>query len=489
MFAFLSLLFVLMVIYVFVTQTTKEGFEPTVPSHVVKLPPTPKPLPPASKGAAVEPSDLPGPLPVAPYQQLATMSPLPYQDTTLIKANRQQLISLLEMMKGFLAFEAQEISEKSDPSIQLPLSTLRSDFNVVQSEVEVLNRNPGIQPNMTLMHLNEISSNLAFLQEKVRLIGAAGPIQGPIYEFTVNEGFQGMMPTVQGLPASKEDMERFVERIQGEILRLSASGTTDPLVQSRVAALTVMQSNVKDILTQLKKGLMEPMNVPIMKEDLDRAFPILGKPSEPLPQILKQTKLPAGLANALPSNMQNDPQVAKDISGLLDKYADTIVNGISASFSVKYTSPREATRGSPVDSMDDLIGGSFGPAPRKSTVDTTGFPSMSDLTNISNTKFMPADAGRPVTDKLAPLPTDAGRGPSHFDWKQRAKEIEAQVKKRGMNPADVGIMPNNTKVSNEFSWRGYARMICTRLQATMDPGLPETCGCPPMDWAGWRNGN
>ena len=47
-------------------------------------------------------------------------------------------------------------------------------------------------------------------------------------------------------------------------------------------------------------------------------------------------------------------------------------------------------------------------------------------------------------------------------------------------------MPNNTKVSNEFSWKGYARMICTRLQATMDPSLPETCGCPAMDWPGWR---
>jgi hypothetical protein len=38
------------------------------------------------------------------------MSPLPYQDTSLIKANRQQLVSMLEMVKGFLAFEAQELS-------------------------------------------------------------------------------------------------------------------------------------------------------------------------------------------------------------------------------------------------------------------------------------------------------------------------------------------------------------------------------------------
>ena len=51
----------------------------------------------------------------------------------MIKANRQQILSLLEMLKGFLAFEAQELTEKSDPSIQLPLSNARSDLQVLQN--------------------------------------------------------------------------------------------------------------------------------------------------------------------------------------------------------------------------------------------------------------------------------------------------------------------------------------------------------------------
>ena len=99
---------------------------------------------------------------------------------------------------------------------------------------------------------------------------------------------------------------------------------------------------------------------------------------------------------------------------------------------------------------------------------------------------MPDGGLAPVTDRLASTPQDAGRGPSQFDWERRAKDIEGQVRKRGLNPDDFGIMRGNTKVSKDFSWKGYARMICTRLQATMDPSLPETCGCPPMDWAGWR---
>lgn len=492
MFAFLAILFVLITIYFFTSvNSSKEGFNPvnTSPEHKVNVPiniiPPSIPPPPARSinDSAVQPANLPGQLPVAPYEQIAAMSPLPYQDTTLIKANRQQLIDMLELLKGFLAFEAQEISERSDPSIQLPLNTARSDFHTLQSEVEVLNRNPGLQPTITLSHLNEISSNLAYLQREVRLIGAAGPIQGPIYEFTrpVNvqggsfEGFENMNGEVgqAGQIATPKDLENFVARISAEILRLAASGTTDPVINARIVALTQMKTNVQTILDQVQTGALMPVEIPIMKRDIDNAFPILGRPEQPLPQVIKTLGLPPGLANLLPSNVQKNPEITREINKLVDKYADTIVNGVSASFSVKYTSPREAEK----------------VRAAASTIDKTGFPSAADLDNACNNKFVPSGGEAPVTDRLAPTPQDAGRGPSHFDWKQRAKQIEGQVKNRGLKPSDFGIMPDDTKVSKEFSWKGYARMICTRLQATMDPSLPETCGCPPMDWKGWRISN
>jgi hypothetical protein len=103
MFAFLALLFVLIVIYHFTSSNKfREGFDPvnTSPSHKVNIPvnviPPSIPPPPARSidDSNVKPSDLPGSLPIAPYEQIATMSPLPYQDTTLIKANRQQLVSM-----------------------------------------------------------------------------------------------------------------------------------------------------------------------------------------------------------------------------------------------------------------------------------------------------------------------------------------------------------------------------------------------------------
>jgi hypothetical protein len=494
MFAFLALLFVLIVIF-FLTSTRKksEGFDPvnTSPSHKVNIPiniiPPQIPAPPARSinDSNVEPSTLPGQLPTAPYEQIAAMSPLPYQNTTLIKANRQQLISMLELLKGFLAFEAQEISERSDPTIQLPLNTARSDFHLLQSEVDVLNRNPGLQPSITLSHLNDIASNLAYLQREVQLIGAAGPIQGPIYEFVqpVNvqggalEGFENMNgeQASNGQIATPKDLEDFVARLSAEIIRLSASGTTDPVINARIVALTNMKTNVQTILDQVNTGALMPVEIPIMKKDIDNAFPILGKTDQPLPQVIRTLGLPPGLANLLPTNVQNDPNTVREINKLVDKYADTIVNGVSASFEVKYTSPREAER-----TQARALA-------RASTIDKTGFPSAADLDNACNQKFVPNGGDAPVTDRMAPTPGDEGRGPSRFDWKTRAKEIEGQVKKRGLNPKDFGIMPDSTtKVSNNFSWKGYAYMICTRLQATMDPALPETCGCPPMDWPGWR---
>lgn len=496
MFAFLALLFVLIVIYTLTSpKNTKEGFDPvnTTPSHKVNIPvniiPPQIPPPPARSiyDNDVKPAFLPGTIPLAPYEQIAAMSPLPYQDTTLIKANRMQLISMLELLKGFLAFEAQEIAERSDPTIQLPLNTARGDFHTLQAEVEVLNRNPGLQPNITLTHLNEIASNLAYLQREVRLIGAAGPIQGPIYEFTnpVNvvggalEGFEDMTTQPRdagenGQIATPQDLEKFVAKLSAEILRLAASGTTDPVINARIVALTQMKNNVQTIIDQVQTGAILPLEIPIMKKDIDNSFPILGKPSEPLPQIIQKYNLSPALASLLPSNLQNNPDVARQINKLVDKYADTVVNGVSASFSVKYTSPREAE----AQAEKALT--------KLSSVDKTGFPSLADLDNATNAKFMPSTPDAPVTDRLALTPIDAGRGPSQFDWKTRAKQIEDQIKKRGLKPADFGIMPNNTKVSSDFSWKGYTRMMCTRLQATMDPSLPETCGCPPMDWKGWR---
>jgi hypothetical protein len=310
MFAFLCLLMI--IILVFVPSTPSVSTKPLEGFETVK---------------EIKPASLPGKLPVAPYQQIASTSPLPYQDTSLVKANRQQLILFMELLKGFLAFEADQISERSDPAIQLPLSTARSDFQILQSQIQVLNRNPGIQTTVTLSQLNEMSSNLAYLQQQVRLIGNAGKLQGPVYEFFEN-------PST--VTATLEDLNELKSRLIGEIVRLSASGTTDPVIQARVGALTKMKNDVEGIIEQVKSGVIKPIEIPIQKKEIDRAFAALGKPGEPLPELIQWLQLPVGIANLLPSNIQKDPIVSREIANLIHKYSDKIINSISATFSLSY---------------------------------------------------------------------------------------------------------------------------------------------------------
>jgi hypothetical protein len=55
-----------------------------------------------------------------------------------------------------------------------------------------------------------------------------------------------------------------------------------------------------------------------------------------------------------------------------------------------------------------------------------------------------------------------------------------------MNPEEFGCLKSDQYVSENFSWRGYAKMICNRLATSYDTGLPELCGCPDASWKGWR---
>lgn len=485
MFAFIALLFVLMTIYFFTSNT--EGFTEcssyiVIPKNVTITPaPSSGPNSEPSSGpnhrpssepssepnhrpsSRPSPSELPGQLPVAPYEQVAAMSPLPYQDTKLIKANFQQLVNLLELLKGFLSFEAQEISESSDPSIQLPLTTARSDFHTLQRETEVLNRNPGIQSTITLSHLNEIGSNVAYLQSKVRLTGSGGKLQGPIYEFTKEiEGFADASLDLKK-PATINDLYDFIEKIDNAIKALNPDGTNDIVTLRMIQNFTNVKNDVQNIIYKMKNNQEYEI---LTKGDIDNSLPTLYDSNENLP-INK-------------NNGHSKNRYKSDwLSELMDKYGEELINGVNASIQISYTSPNE------------------------STIDRTGFPSMSDLNNTCNVLNGLNGLNRQngqnglngqnrqnrqngsITYDLGSNPTDAGRGPSHFDWKTRAIDIENQIKKRGLNPKDFGVLTDK-KVSDNFSWKGYTRMMCTRLQATTDTSLPETCGCPPMNWPGWR---
>lgn len=511
MYAFLCLLIVLLVLYVVADQTKKESFvgevplftksEVTIPASMKEPAVTELPV---SEELEVEGTVLPGALPVGPYQQLFRNAPYVYQEPSLVRTNRARILELLERVKGFLAFQAQEIEDRSDPAIQLPLQTARGDFKRLESEANVLQRNPGLQPQMTELDVAQIDDNLAYLQREVELIGSNRPFQSPVHDLDL-EGFvgsqkqsltkefkEGFVNNQTQQQATPDELKTFSQKLQAEILRLSASGTTDPIVHARVGNLTKMKSDVDEIVSNVNNGNMLQSEIPIMSSSIDQALKVMGKPTQPLPQILKAYDLPAPLASLLPTGVANDPESKRQIGGLISKYANDFFQGASTelTFKVNYVSPREVklaeAQGSGLDSYyeDD-----------ESTITKTGFPSKRDLDSVAIDESLTGmDAPDAITDPYAMdaraegrTPAAAERGPSHFDWRRRAYDIVDQIKKRGMNPKDFGAdLKGLDKPSSSFSWKGFTQMVCTRLQATDSFKMDEMCGCPPKSWKGWN---
>jgi hypothetical protein len=199
----------------------------------------------------------------------------------------------------------------------------------------------------------------------------------------------------------------------------------------------------------------------------------------------------------LPASMQN-PQTGT----LLQKYAQDFLDGASASvsFNVNYASPRTAQLAQS--------------QARKSTLTDTGFPSPLDLDNVAeDSSLTDMDAPDAVTDVYAQDPRAEGRAPitqgldqaskrsnnlglgaaGQFDWKGRALQITQQIRKRGLDPKDFGAKNERELASmpinqlNTFSWKGYTKMICSRLQAVDMNRTDEMCGCPPSTWKGWND--
>lgn len=551
MYAVIGILLILIIVYAMTQKgqaKSKEGFDvsPVGQPDNLNIPATIKPPPPVIKTEPI-PSVEYGTLSSAPYQQVARNSPKPYQDPSLIKTTAARIKSATEMLKGFLAFQANEIEYRSDPAIQLPLTTARADFQRLSDELNVLSRNPGLQPDMTEKELNEIMSNLAYLQREVELIGVNRPFENKGLQNL--EGFDNPTPgnIQQAQPASQpapqpsqdvntqninrigireqnelnqqtanniqnassnleepptlEDLKDFSSRLQGEMMRLSASGTTDPIMNARVTSLTNMKNKIDQLIQQMESGALMSTDIPFKKADIVNALPALGKPNEPLPAILQTFELPMGLSNMLPSIPIGDQEGQQDLKKLVTDYMKEFLQGITATIGVgmKYTSEREAETAK-MNAAARIM---------ESTVAMTGFPSKGDLLGVADGNTMTFGAeynsrnvsedpknpkavldsaisnGRNTSDPYADDPRGEGRKPGHFDWKERAKHIDDQVRRRGIPETAIGLMPRGNQVSNEFSWKGYAQMICSRLQSSYDTGMAQACGCPPMDWKGW----
>lgn len=414
------------------------------------------------------------------FGDIARINTLPYKDPALESAPYKRLAELKESLQGFLAFEAKSLSEMSDPSIQLPLTTLRGDFQRVKSEVDVLKRNPGINSNLTQGQADEIQANLNYLQRKYRLSVNAASGNKFLEGFANPDSTESVGTKVLDT-SNRLNLEQTKEvkaKIVAEILRLSGSGTTDPNTNARINMLNNIKNNIDTIITEVENGTRTESDIPITEADRDKFLPLMGSLNEPLPQLLNDANLPISVANAFPSYASGDATGAKIAQTLFQNYGDALFKGLS--WDLKFTSPNEVevakARAAKVygDKEDGLFMAASGP--EDPSLGSGEFPkTRGEMESVVSTMESRRLGGAPKVNAAS------------FDWKEKSKQICDAIRRRGLDPGDFGCTDPNQLHTPDYSWRGNARMVCTRLMTTPDPGLPELCGCPPLDWAGWRS--
>lgn len=318
--------------------------------------------------------------------------------------------------------------------------------------------------------------------------------QAPMPSSTLPEPTTQLESTEQR--ASLKELQEFQIKVVVEIQRLNASGTSDPVIQGRLNVLNRIKDEVDDVITKIQNGFYTPSTVPIYKSDIEKALPILGKPSSPLPQVLRQNSLPPAIASLFPGGLSPaDTEQAAQITNVVKGYMTNLFEGASwgINLNFKYDNPNIAKLQAKTASIERQ-------APLQGPAPTTGIPGVEYRSsieggNVNDPLLTPSpnglyrttdsyDYGLPGSSFQREFPPLKAGG---LDWKAKAQEIREQIRRRGLNPTQFGALPTDAIVSDDFSWRGYTQMLCTRLKTTTDPGLPVTVGCPPDNWSGWKD--
>ena len=493
---FITLFIILVVTVTSFTIRTKENFqteEPLAPTRVVESPPlrvVESPVKQRNVDDTLQAYTYPSDTLLFPSPgQIASFNSLPYQDPSSERANFQRILSVQTTLQGFLDQEASRISDISDPAIVLPLTTARGDLTRLRNEVMVLRRNPGINSTLTQGDVDGIEANLAYLQRMWRL---------NVYN-DVNdvEGFQVEGFDVTSNRASLNDLENLISRINSTNLLLSSSGTNDPVIQRRISLLNEVKNNINDIIADVQSGRRSESNIPIKRDIYLNFLRNIDNTNSPLGNLIDTSGLPSGLSDLFSGYSYGDVSGANNSKNLFQYYADLLLKGISWDVNISYTGDNEvevskslANQFSSILSQSYLDKGiSFGRPVYTGPIDNRG-EFAKKITDLQN-----GGTKSPTTTTTNPPPTTPGTttptvpkstAPVKFDWHERANFICESIKKREMNPEDFGCLKSEEYVSENFSWRGYAKMICNRLATSYDSGLPELCGCPDASWKGWR---
>ena len=283
--------------------------------------------------------------------------------------------------------------------------------------------------------------------------------------------------------------------ILATITRLTASGSTNPLLQQRVSTLERVLASVNSYVTQVNNGTLKPADIPISLASYNKFLPFVDPTkslniNDPLPNLIVSTGASSALMNLFPYFMGGDVSGVDLARQLFDKYAKSFFSDTSYEIGLKFNHKSESERRlaeSVAKSMINPVVRPFGDDNQENHHGNAPSQSGSRGELEKNTiKMTGSTNGKTSSSSTSAEPGHASSTPATMDWKARSEQICSQISKRGMNPNDYGCLKSPTDVDENFSFRGHARMICSRLGTNYDPGIPDLCGCPPPTWPGWR---
>ena len=311
--------------------------------------------------------------------------------------------------------------------------------------------------------------------------------------------------TGSGSDVTLQDLLDLSMKIGVEIIRLKSSGAADAFVdmnlQSRINNLIRIKKAVDDIIAEVKSGARKLKDVPLMKADIAAFLPAMANPNTALPKLIKDSGASSYLNSLFPTFGAGDISGAILAQKLFNKYEDQLINNLSWDVSLSYTSQAEQQ----VAANNAMIAGTYGYIPEDGTspymsADKGGYRGFLDSLvhkmsgkNRKHGKHGKDDKGGHEyeydydKDDESPGSSSKPGNPGSLDWKDRSKQVCAQIKARGYDPYEFGCLQNPDAMNREsFSWRGYTKMVCNRVNTVYDSSVPELCGCPPANWPGWR---
>lgn len=410
-------------------------------------------------------------LPSAPIASLASTNSVPQTDPAMEKATLPMINQLNQDMDGFYKNEYPHIKDRSDPAINLPLTRFQGDYQRLKDELSVLKMNPGIPSQVSIQEVSDMGANLRYLQRTYRDLANVElvPTSDLPYSRVGAEKFtEGFASSDATKPITLVQLKLLQTSITAETMRLQASGSTDPIIAARVRVFTNIGNTVNDLVTKVSNSSMKETDIPITVNDYAKFLPALGDSSAGIGGLLSDNGLGA-LSNLFNSYDAGDASGAQVAAALFDRYAKQMGDGLS--FNLSYTSPNELAKNQALATYAKAYGASI-----------SGGSQAEPRGDFERT-IRSIDA---FESGVRP-PSNPSGNPGKFDWKARADAITENISRAGMNPADFGCLEKGAAVSPGYSWRGHAKMICSRLATNADPAIPEQMGCPPVSWKGWRS--